>query len=70
MIRELASDEVRPELPAVGAAIREFVAYVREHAPGTLRSEAWQERDHPTPFTHLYVFRDADAERAIRGRRR
>jgi quinol monooxygenase YgiN len=63
-IRQLARYEVRPE--AVGrclAAIREFVAYVRKNEPGTLRYEVWQEPAHPTRFVHIFVFRDAEADR-------
>ena len=41
----------------------EFVAYVRAHEPGTLRYEVWQERDVPTRFVHLFIFRDAAAQR-------
>lgn len=63
-IRQLARYEVRPE--AVGrclAAIREFVAYVRKNEPGTLRYEVWQEQAHPTRFVHVFVFRDAEADK-------
>jgi quinol monooxygenase YgiN len=63
-IRQLARYEVRPE--AVGrclAAIREFVAYVRKNEPGTLRYEVWQEQAQPTRFVHIFVFRDAEADR-------
>src|SRR5512136_2184600 len=63
-IRQLARYEVRPE--ALGrclAAIHEFVAYVRANEPGTLRYEVWQEHDNPTRFVHIFVFRDAEADR-------
>lgn len=63
-IRQLAHYEVRPEaLERCLAAIREFVAYVRANEPGTLRYEVWQEKDHPTRFVHIFVFRDAEADR-------
>jgi quinol monooxygenase YgiN len=63
-IRQLARYEVRPEaLERVLAAIHEFVAYVRANEPGTLRYEVWQERDNPTRFVHIFVFRDAEADR-------
>ena len=63
MVRQLATYQVRPEaVERVLAAIREFVAYVKENEPGTLRYEAWQEQEDPTRFTHVFVFRDADAE--------
>ena len=64
-IRQLARYEVRPEaLERCLSAIREFVAYVRRKEPGTLRYEVWQEPGHPTRFVHIFVFRDADADRA------
>jgi quinol monooxygenase YgiN len=63
-IRELARYEIRPEaLPACLAAIHEFVAYVRANEAGALRYEVWQEADHPTRFVHLFVWRDAEANR-------
>jgi quinol monooxygenase YgiN len=64
-IRQLARYEVRPEaLERCLSAIREFVAYVRKSEPGTLRYEVWQEPEHPTRFVHIFVFRDADSDRA------
>ena len=64
-IRQLARYEVRPEsLERCLAAIREFVAYVRANEPGTLRYEVWQEPENPTRFVHIFVFHDADADRA------
>ena len=64
-IRQLARYEVRPEaLDRCLSAIREFVAYVRKSEPGTLRYEVWQEPEHPTRFVHIFVFRDAAADRA------
>ncbi len=63
-IHELAFYEVRPEaLDDVLAAIHEFVSYVRASEPGALRYEVWQERDHPTRFVHLFVWRDEEANR-------
>ncbi len=64
-VRQLARCEVRPEaLERCLPAIRESVAYVRRSEPGTLRCEVWQEPEHPTRFVHIFVFRDADADRA------
>lgn len=64
-IRQLARYEVRAEaLERCLGAIHEFVAYVRANEPGTLRYEVWQEPDHPTRFVHIFVFRDAAADRA------
>ncbi len=63
-IRQLARYQVRPEsLERCLAAIHEFVAYVAANEPGTLRYEVWQERGDPTRFTHIFVFRDAEADR-------
>ena len=63
-VRQLARYQVRPEaLERCLAAIREFVAYVRANEPGTLRYEVWQERNDPTRFVHIFVFRDAEADR-------
>lgn len=63
-IRQLARYQVRPEsLPRCLAAIHEFVAYVRANEAGTLRYEVWQEQKDPTRFVHIFVFRDAEADR-------
>ena len=63
-IHELASYEVHPDaLDDVVAAIHEFVAYVRQNEPGALRYEVWQEKNHPTRFVHLFVWRDEAANR-------
>lgn len=63
-IHELARYEVRPEaVEACVAAIHEFVAHVREHEPGALRYEVWQEQERPTRFVHLFVWKDEEANR-------
>lgn len=63
-IHELARYEVRAEtLPECLAAIHEFVAYVRSSESGALRYEVWQEAEHPTRFVHIFVWRDAEANR-------
>lgn len=63
-IHELASYEVRPEsLEQCLAAIHEFVDYVRTNEPGALRYEVWQNSEHPTRFVHIFVWRDAEANR-------
>ena len=63
-IHELARYEVRPEaLDRCIAAIHEFVAYVRDNESGALRYEVWQDATHPTRFVHIFVWKDADANR-------
>jgi quinol monooxygenase YgiN len=63
-IRQLARYQVRPEaVERCLAAIHEFVAYVRAAEPGTLQYEVWQEEKDPTRFVHIFVFRDAEADR-------
>jgi len=63
-IHELARYEIRPDaLDEVLDAIHEFVAYVRDTEPGALRYEVWQEAEQPTRFVHLFVWRDAEANR-------
>jgi len=64
MIYELARYQIRPEaLDRCLAAIHAFIAYVRDHEPGTLRYDVWQERGDPTRFVHRFIFKDADANR-------
>ena len=63
-IHELARYEVRPEaLDQCLAAIHEFVAYIRENEPGSLRYEVWQDAKQPTRFVHIFIWRDAEANR-------
>jgi len=63
-IRQLTRYQVHPEsLEICLAAINEFVAYVRANEAGTLRYEVWQERNDSTRFVHVFVFRDAEADR-------
>ncbi len=63
-IHQLAHYQVKPEaLERCLAAIHEFVAYVRRSEPGTLRYDVWQQRDDPTRFVHVFIFRDEAADR-------
>jgi quinol monooxygenase YgiN len=63
-IYQTAHYQVRPEaVPAVTAAINEFVGYVTEFEPGTIMYTAWQDQGDPTRFVHLFTFRDEAAHR-------
>jgi quinol monooxygenase YgiN len=63
-IFELARYEIQPDaLDKCLSAIHEFVAYIRENEPGALRYEVWQEAERPTRFVHIFVWRDAEANR-------
>lgn len=48
----------------VEEAIREFVAYVRDHEPGSRLYASWQQEDDPTKFVHLFIFDDLAAQAA------
>ena len=39
----------------VKKAIKEFVAYVQANEPGTHMYLAWQKKDDPTCFLHLFI---------------
>lgn len=46
----------------VKKAIEEFVRYVKENEPGTKMYLAWQQKDEPARFVHLFIFEDAAAQ--------
>ena len=48
----------------VVAAIKAFVAYVSANEPGTKVYAAWQKKDDPTKFVHLFELADEAAHRA------
>jgi quinol monooxygenase YgiN len=45
----------------VKAAIAAFVDYVRENEPSTWFYAAWQAKDDPSKFVHLFTFEDEKA---------
>jgi len=47
----------------VESAIREFVDYVKKSEPGSLMYLAWQEKNDPTKFVHLFIFKDEEAQK-------
>jgi quinol monooxygenase YgiN len=48
----------------IKAAIEEFVQYVKENEPGTVLYAAWQQKEDPTRFVHLFTFADEAAHEA------
>jgi quinol monooxygenase YgiN len=61
-IYQTGAYRVKPESVAkVKAAIVELVAYLQASEPGTQMYLAWQEKDDPTRFVHLFIFADAAA---------
>jgi quinol monooxygenase YgiN len=64
-IYQTAHYQVNPAAVAkVTAAIAEFVDYVRTHEPGTTMYAAWQQKDDPARFVHLFEFADEAAHAA------
>jgi quinol monooxygenase YgiN len=39
------------------------MGYIRANEPRMLRYDVWQEREEPTRLVHIFVFRDAEADR-------
>jgi quinol monooxygenase YgiN len=48
----------------VKSAIAEFVDYVARNEPGSRMYTAWQRKDDPTRFVHLFEFADEAAHQA------
>ena len=64
-IYQTAHYQVRPRaVDKVKAAIDEFVGYVAKNEPGSIMYTAWQQRDDPTKFVHLFEFADEAAHQA------
>ena len=54
---------VKPEaVEKVKRAIKGFVRYVQENEPGTKMYLAWQEKNDPTRFLHLFIFENEAAQ--------
>ncbi len=54
---------VKPEaVGKVKQAIKVFVKYVQENEPGTKMYLAWQEKNEPTRFNHLFIFENEAAQ--------
>jgi quinol monooxygenase YgiN len=47
----------------VKKAIVEFVKYVQQHEAGSEMYLAWQQKDDPTKFIHLFIFKDEAAQK-------
>ena len=55
--------QVKPSaVNKVKQAIRDFVQYVQTTEPGTQMYLAWQEKNDPTQFLHLFIFADEAAQ--------
>ena len=48
----------------VKKAIKEFISYIQSEEPGTKMYLAWQQKDDPTRFIHLFIFENADAQKS------
>jgi quinol monooxygenase YgiN len=61
-IYQTAHYQVRDEaVDYVKAAIVRFVTYLRENEPSTWFYAAWQAKDDPSKFVHLFTFEDEPA---------
>ena len=61
-IYETGGYQVRPSgVDKVKKAIKEFVDYVHSNEPGTYMYLAWQEKNDPSRFLHLFIFEDEAA---------
>src|SRR5438309_10261571 len=63
-IYQTGSYQVKPSaVIKVKQGIEEFVAYVKANEPGTHMYLAWQQKDDPTRFLHLFIFQDTAAQK-------
>jgi quinol monooxygenase YgiN len=64
-IYQTAHYQVQPQaVNKVKAAIAEFVDYVSRNEPGSIMYTAWQQKEDPTRFVHLFEFADEAAHEA------
>ena len=62
-IYQTGAYQVKPSaVGKVKQAIQEFVRYVQANEPGAQMYLAWQQKDDPTRFLHLFIFEDAAAQ--------
>ena len=62
-IYQTGAYQVKPSaVGKVKKAIEEFVRYVHENERGSQMYLAWQAKDDPTKFLHLFIFEDAAAQ--------
>ena len=62
-IYQTATYQVNPQaVDKVRRAIEEFVRYVRANEPGTRMYVAWQKKDAPSCFIHLFIFENEAAQ--------
>jgi quinol monooxygenase YgiN len=62
-IYQTATYQVKPQaVGKVKRAIEDFVRYVQANEPGTQMYVAWQQKDDPTRFIHLFIFKDVAAQ--------
>ena len=62
-IYQTGAYQVKPSaVDKVKQAIKDFVKYVQANEPGTHMYLAWQQKDDPTRFLHLFIFEDAAAQ--------
>jgi quinol monooxygenase YgiN len=62
-IYQTGAYQVKPSaVDKVKQAIKDFVSYVKANEPGTQMYLAWQQKDDPTRFLHLFIFEDAAAQ--------
>jgi quinol monooxygenase YgiN len=60
----IATYRIKPAtIATVQASIKDFVAAIRKHEPGTLRYYSFQNEADSCAFTHVMAFQDGAAEK-------